>query len=106
MTTYKHTPGPWAIEHDGPALPIITAPATTSAGKIMTDVIAHAKGDNAEANARLCASAPELLEALEWAIEALDDNRLDQVAVYLEFKGREAIAKAHAAIAKAKDTGP
>ncbi len=93
------TPGPWAIEYDGPSLPIITAPAATSARKIMTDVIAHAKGDNAEANARLIAAAPELLEALEVAL------------IYLEHAGDGAVRypeddkaeqQARAALAKAR----
>lgn len=70
MATMKHTPGPWKVEYEnygngsfrewfnvGPARVYITDSRTAMEGLGQTA--------EAEANARLIAAAPELLEALE-----------------------------------------
>lgn len=91
--TQKHTKGPWAsdntrkyydawlIRHNGIAV-----------ARMMQDTT-RTKEEH-EANARLIAAAPELLEALE-----------DAHAVLLDVPGHEAkvvLAKVYAAIAKAE----
>ena len=85
MTTAKHTPGPWY--------------ATTMGKAGWVDVFAHGvdipiastRHQDQEANARLIAAAPELLEALQSVL----DNCLDSEGLCT------AHAKARAAIAKA-----
>jgi hypothetical protein len=81
----KHTPGPWKVtQHDMgafircPADYIIAGPVDTRRGH--------------EANARLIAAAPELLEALREFVEAFEGCYAD---------GEPAMIKAKAAIAKA-----
>lgn len=56
----KHTPGPWGLEKAEPERPgnyYVLAPD-------MNLAIARVYGNSGEANARLIAAAPELLEAL------------------------------------------
>ena len=65
MTT-QHTPGLWEVGHDGSGAPIITFEA-----RDIATVEAYYK--DAEANARLIAAAPELLEELCNAREWLDE---------------------------------
>jgi len=65
MTDY--TPGPWRVATKGPGLLGIYADASAS------DLIAGiASADNQEANARLMAAAPDLLAALEVALNDFD----------------------------------
>ena len=63
----KHTPGPWKIVHlGGPQLWIQSAgttPVCELSGERVADIITVQEAR--EANARLIATAPELLEALE-----------------------------------------
>lgn len=99
MSEAKHTPGPWATDeddHDAPYQDI-----KIEAGKhhtICTVWIddAPVRDFNAEqqANARLIAAAPELLEFVkEWlGRQGTDENYM--------------VAKARAAIAKATGTNP
>ena len=89
----KHTPAPWRIYDCEYAIRVgIEGPNGAS-------VIAFgAEGDDSgvwgntpeqsEANARLIASAPELLEALEWTARALDKEHPAAI------KARQIIAKA------------
>ncbi len=74
MTNTKHTPAPWVFEKGQvgnksdanlPILPVAT---------IETYALS---GDSAEANARLIAAAPELLEALELAVKNPDGQWYD-----------------------------
>lgn len=68
--TAQHTPGPWAV---GPAFdndgePEIIIERHTPAGNLVVAVaLAGLRGQ--EANARLIAAAPDLLEALQAAVE-------------------------------------
>jgi hypothetical protein len=95
----SYTPGPWAIEKDSKDIVKVRAYATvatcTTAGlwdSKRTQVISP---EECMANARLIAAAPELLEALEFALAALEDvfgkNKVDVGAINT---ARAAIAKA------------
>ena len=65
-----HTPGPWVID---PCWDILgnTDDGNGMVCQITTDAVPR---DEAEANARLIAAAPELLEALREATSALKGN--------------------------------
>ena len=71
----EHTPGPWFV--NGPWH--IQADTKTAIPVIVAQITPLRSGDNEEreANARLIAAAPELLEALEEALEVLRVNGLD-----------------------------
>lgn len=88
----QHTPGPWRVRGKTFNLQI----AIVGPSGELSDSIAYAWGQNdeAEANARLIAAAPELLEALESAVGAM------QVLGHPPKYG--ALAKAQAALAKAR----
>jgi hypothetical protein len=89
MPEHKHTPGPWEIQKADDAYCI------ASIGHlVIMPVAGKVKHDNSEADARLIAAAPELLEALEAMLEAYDDG------VGKDWE-RPYWLKAHAAIAKA-----
>jgi hypothetical protein len=69
MTT-QHTPGPWKAQgwndlvvNSANGDTILACPGSSSGGI-----------DEMQANARLIAAAPELLTALEWALEQLEDD--------------------------------
>lgn len=66
----KHTPGPWkVVEQTDP--PIVSA--ITPRGELdIADVIAQADQDEDEANARLIAASPELLQACCVALADLE----------------------------------
>lgn len=110
----KHTPGPWKaktleewVEGKG-GLVVIDAP-----GKWLSLANAHIHRDSreeGEANARLIAAAPDLLEALE-AMDALVESLWDSVpwgdTFNLDIRAlNEVPGKARAAIAKAREGGP
>lgn len=99
----EHTPGPWKIfdgwgssQHD----PIIVDSIPDVGGKCVANCICHisATNDDAAANARLIASAPDLLDALSEVIEWIagwDPNfTLDREWPQTREKVRAAIAKA------------
>ncbi len=69
MTT-KHTPGPWSYQATAGNHDFAVYPESTGRD------IALVRDFN-EPNARLIASAPELLEALELALEVLSDVGAD-----------------------------
>jgi len=91
-----HTPGPW-IACKGDAGQHINIECKRAGNDCQP--IATLKGPDKEANARLIASAPELLEALE--------GLLDQIENGMPFTGskkdmeRASVEQARAAIAKA-----
>lgn len=73
----KHTPGPWVVRCDY----VVQAPAYED-GRLVP--VAQPYGVNCDgtdlfANARLIAAAPELLEALNAAVEAIEHGGLDDV---------------------------
>lgn len=89
MTT-KHTPGPWQINFRD------KRQVCDADGEVRgCSPIAHCVGSGAIANARLIASAPALLaalQALEWAVSGVE---------YIETEYAEQIAQARTAIAQA-----
>ena len=99
----KHTPGPWMVHtYDVNLGPYNKALDVGTSGRAVAKVIGEFEnpkvGDQARANARLIAAAPELLEALEAVT-----RRLEHV---LHKNGISAlptdIKNARAAIAKAR----
>jgi hypothetical protein len=88
----KPTPGPWAVgprrQHEIP----IRSAAMPGLEPIVTKAVAIRDGEG-EANARLIAAAPDLLDALFWALSQIEDD--------LDPDHQAALASAWAAIAKA-----
>jgi hypothetical protein len=82
-----HTPGPWTASHisDDERIGIITND---------NGIIVGCGSHLTEANARLIAAAPDLLAALEWAMDQIEDD--------LDLDHQEAVKAAYAAIARAK----
>lgn len=90
----KHTPGPWVVVRAGNSTLIRSDSQRGYFAKI-EGACAGAHGAEGEANARLIAAAPDLLEALKKALPLLEEH----------IRGRsvtEAIEAAEAAIAKAE----
>lgn len=80
----SHTPGPWRIGHKhGSPIRII--------GGDMTLALVSPQG---EANARLIAAAPDLLEALTGALAILDTHEMNKKAPHVLAGIRSAIKKA------------
>ncbi len=96
----KHTPGPWEIERysDGLIQIVGNVRAVSEHEDHVTTVVeAVTRGD--EANAKLIVAAPDLLDALEDAV-----NRLTSSLILLKCDDdfiKKETAKARAAIAKA-----
>lgn len=94
MTEAKHTPGPWFVH--GPS--VGTGPSEAdSCGYEVAHILNPYKGcvgarDRVDANARLIAAAPELLEALEKTQILLERMGMQSSDEYQE--NRAAIAKA------------
>jgi len=89
MTQSKHTSGPWVIDNEEFGQPITNGivrycPPYGGGGYItIADCSLAATGNNPEwqANARLIAAAPELLEALEQIIQPTMINGDKQIKV-------------------------
>ena len=92
----QHTPGPWAAERAGSGAAGYWTVYEGSWSGLIADVSIARMGAGREAedeaNARLISSAPDLLDALEDAIEDIEqrDERLPTWA----YAARRAIAKA------------
>jgi hypothetical protein len=99
----KHTPGPWepfrpgslkiwASVNEGlhPIAEVFQLPCIGGHG----DIHAQAASDQEQANARLISAAPELLAALKWALDQIDDD--------LDHDHQEAFRMARAAVYKAE----
>lgn len=85
----KHTPGPWSV--DEPHQVFASSVGEYVAITKVEDFETIPK-DQCEANARLIAAAPELLEAL---LQIIQDAKSPEVGAYLNLKlARAAIAKA------------
>lgn len=74
MMKHTHTPGPWAVEvdpHD---------PSCLNVTSETLPYVAAVFGDSSTPtlqqcfNARLIAAAPDLLSALQWAVNQIDDD--------------------------------
>lgn len=72
MTETKHTPGPWSFEMQEFGA-VIVSDGSSIATAFASKVISGAELPM-EANARLIAAAPDLLEALKELVEAFDDD--------------------------------
>ena len=86
----KHTPGPW--EQFGPGSPAVYGGDPVRRICVL-DRQTGAPMDECYANARLIAKAPELADALAWALEQLDDD--------LDPDHQQAFAHARAVLAQA-----
>ena len=74
MSGAKHTPGPWRHEPTNGAKLTYVAVSTVAGSNGNTVVIGQCAGPDKEANARLIASAPDLLEALEGLVAIAAPN--------------------------------
>ena len=99
-----HTPGPWAVVHPADDFDYISVCAFEGdpADGIMSDVIAEVISNEDEADARLIAAAPDLLDnerknlaTLEWTAERICALGMSHVEI------TAAIEQTRAAIAKA-----
>lgn len=85
----KHTPGPWFMTGE---LLGYRSRINSTPQNLGWDLAHVCNGPEADANARLIAAAPDLLEALEFVIRGVPDTW-------------EGVQKARAAIAKATGSG-
>lgn len=89
----KHTPGPWLVDHDTDITGSESSPEIGCVGKVdIAHVYLRAVPGKTEANARLIAAAPDLLEALKAVLNSCLDSR----------GLADAYKQARAAIAKAE----
>ena len=93
----KHTPGPWTQGHSASGIECVWLDGHVEPDSGMGSVGTWIDC-NTEANARLIAAAPELLEALAEVVRAADGEGWKQLDPNL--------AKARAAIAKATGEQP
>lgn len=92
MTT-KHTPGPWnGPNFNGHYWDIF--PNTESRGGNISVFRSGMTDEEVEANANLIASAPELLDALEYCIAMFDEGVPEYEWDSIKQNARAAIAKA------------
>jgi hypothetical protein len=68
-----HTPGPWKIRYEKSGRTIDAVIVMGKSSAYFTRGIGQTF-DEQQSNARLIAAAPELLTALEWALDQLDDD--------------------------------
>lgn len=111
--TGKHTPGPWVV-HEGDEIDVRSAnPADLAQAPvyycIAENIGGHVHGENfddyseVEANARLIAAAPDLLDAAELALQVAEGwihDQLDGTGIAEEALGE--LDSVRAAIAKAR----
>lgn len=100
----KHTPGPWAVTAVGSCFAIHPAASENERDDFcrLTPHNYHPCGWDAakaetDANARLMAAAPELADALAWALDQIEDD--------LDLDHQEALAYARAVLARARGEG-
>jgi hypothetical protein len=106
---FKHTPGPWALEQCGENTIKIFKATDKRRGRIATIKTKDSSWlELDQADAKLIAAAPELLQALEAYIKEVKEQALalgwKSAEQYQDFVGTpgDAYDKALAAIAKAK----
>ena len=109
MSASKHTPGPWRVS--GHRLAVFTK--LNGINVVVADCDRTLGYSESEANARLIASAPDLLEALKLWLDIHDKpagfigkfgKSLTEAIAAQEVKVNAAAAAARAAIAKAGGT--
>ena len=102
MSEIKPTPGPWEAKPTGPWDGWDGWSVEDATGAVVCDAHGSQLDGRREANARLIAAAPELLEALiELADEVADRFDLDSPSTNPSIK--HAVSSARAAIAKATE---
>ncbi len=77
MSAAKHTPGPWYVSKRNPLRVIESGPRALTLATVGTNghgVTAEGAQAEAEANARLIAAAPKLLEALQDLVAEYEPN--------------------------------
>lgn len=95
MSAPKHTPGPWHVNMIGGREPQIWAGRNLCVAKVNMGLPAHH-----DANARLAAAAPEMLEALKAARMIVEDSVGHDL--YVAGHIDSLLAKIDAALAKAE----
>lgn len=96
----KHTPGPWQVKHSeskaawnvvgtklGGKYKIARCPYVihTPVDKNNLDLLSH-ESEEAKANAKLIAAAPEMLEAMQEFIDRVDKGEVRSTRTYNKFK--------------------
>lgn len=105
MSELKATPGPWEISHvfaTDPCYIAIDAPKHGALAEVVWKMEDEDRSQVCEANAHLIAAAPDLYDALEWAMRFVDQVRIENP---LPEGGGEDIAYQRAIHALAKARG-
>lgn len=106
----KHTPGPWKLERDelhyGSLSTVVAGEKSKKfpGYQMIVGVGGFAGVDEQEANARLIASAPELLEALRDMFELAEGAMRSANRDGAEYDVEDCLKEARHAIAKAEGT--
>ena len=95
----KHTPGPWTVN----AYNEIESGAVRICSVDIEETNAGLNGGEGQANARLIAAAPDLLEALRLQVSAFDGDALDEIEEGYGLATAQRVDAARAAIAKATE---
>lgn len=74
MATTKHTPGPWTLSSGNPIKIFKNQGVALPIADVKVDLWDRMSSDEAIANARLIAAAPDLLDSCIGMIEYLDKN--------------------------------
>jgi|SRR5690606_19984562 len=97
MSKFKGTPGPWKVRKwsgdEWPDRRISVGPESDGIATAVCISPRYCSETQAEVNARLIAAAPELLEALRYAVDVLEDLDMNLLHNVVE-NGKAAIAKA------------
>jgi hypothetical protein len=100
------TPGPWEVFRFGPGLEVKTIYGYSGMDRSQLIPAVVSPGVNAEANARLIAASPDLLEALEFLISAAEECMLLTGEGTLSEADEVILDIARAAVAQAKGGTP
>lgn len=94
MSNTRHTPGEWLLETCPENANAYTVRVEGREGRI-ADVYEWAEHDEAEANARLIASSPDMEESLIWCLEYLcGDVRTAKIEAKIIEHVRKSLVKA------------
>lgn len=100
------TPGPWTVETHDDAMSVETEPVyQTKCYGMIRKVIAVMQGDDADANARLIASAPDMYAALRLFIHLANNECINTANLPREYQSGVAAGLTHARAALAKAEG-
>ena len=84
----KHTPGPWRIDR-GSKTGTARGISASARNIVNFNGLAKPMSNETEANARLIAAAPDLLDALRYVLDCIERNEISDMQ-----PARAAIAKA------------